>query len=440
MTTVHLSVAAAVDRPLINSSGGSRRYLVARLLAERAEAPARTERPTRNIALAIDASGSMSGARLRAAKRAALGLVQRLSPHDRVTLVSFASEVILHLDGVTPGTDNALRIGAEINAIETRGRTNLSEGWLCAVDRAAALAETDPRMTPRIILLSDGHANTGITSPDMLSRHASELRNRGVLTSTLGIGDGYDERLLRSLAEAGGGRFHDAELADEIDSVLLGELDDIDATAIEDVCLELTMPDGFTARLLGRGQGAPHHGRLCIPLGPLQDRIARRAVFQLVCPPSAPGTVHNFKVHARGLAVTDGTAVFAEAPEVALRSAPREELRHQERDREVATSAARAWHADIVSRVAAARQHDDSDEVARTIRHALVHFRRYAEDLPGGLELIEELELLAKRARRHLSPRLRKELALDAALYTEARQDHRGVAKDHWSVRIRRGE
>jgi Ca-activated chloride channel family protein len=277
MTRIALS--ATVDRPLFARAGGSYRYLVVRLEAQRADEATCSEPQPLNIALAIDASGSMSGDKLEAAKRAARGLVDRLTSSDRLTLVSFASETLVHLDAVAPDGDRHAQIAREIGALRTRGMTNLSEGWFAAVDRAAAVAERDPRMTARVILLSDGHANEGIICRDALSGHAGELRRRGVLSSALGIGDGYDEQLLRGIAEAGGGRLHDAEHAEDIETVLLGELDDIHAIAVEDVTLDLSLPDGFAARMLGKNDGAPRGGRLQFRIGALQDGIFRMCVL-----------------------------------------------------------------------------------------------------------------------------------------------------------------
>ena len=138
-----------------------------------------------NIALVIDASGSMSGGKLEAAKDAALGLAARLTARDRLTVVSFASDVQVHLDAVPVTPENADRIRAEVTRLRTRGMTCLSGGWFAGVECAARIAEEDPRMTPRVILLSDGHANEGVVDRGELREHAGELRLRGVLTSQL---------------------------------------------------------------------------------------------------------------------------------------------------------------------------------------------------------------------------------------------------------------
>jgi Ca-activated chloride channel homolog len=93
MTDVKFAAAAAFDRKLFWEGGDSVRHLVVRLRARMKDDRRPAERTPLNIALVIDASGSMGGGKLEAAKAAALGLAERLTERDRLTLVSFASDV-----------------------------------------------------------------------------------------------------------------------------------------------------------------------------------------------------------------------------------------------------------------------------------------------------------------------------------------------------------
>lgn len=125
MTDVNFAATATFDRKLFWKRGDSVRYLVARLSACRMVDRRPAEREPLNIALVIDASGSMRGGKLEAAKEAALGLSERLTEQDCLTLVSFSSDVQVHLDAVPVTRGNADRIRAEVSRLRTRGMTCL---------------------------------------------------------------------------------------------------------------------------------------------------------------------------------------------------------------------------------------------------------------------------------------------------------------------------
>ncbi|NCM97970.1 MAG: VWA domain-containing protein, partial [Rhodobacterales bacterium] len=165
----------------------------------------------------------------------------------------------------------------------TRGMTNLSGGWFAAADAAAEAAEHDASLTPRVVILSDGQANEGIADVEALAHHAGELRKRGVVTSTVGIGDGYDEALLAAIAENGGGRLHDAERTDEIGDVLLGEIGEAMAQLADGALLVLDLPAGVRAEPLGISGAEITAGQVSLPLGGLSAGLARTAVVRLIC-------------------------------------------------------------------------------------------------------------------------------------------------------------
>lgn len=440
MTDLNFTAAAAFDRKLFWEGGDSVRYLLARLKSHRKDDRRPADRAPLNIALVIDASGSMSGGKLEAAKEAALGLAERLTERDRLTVVSFASDVLVHLDGVAVTTDNAARIRSEISRLQTRGMTLLSGGWFAGVECAARIAEEDPRMTPRVIIVSDGHANEGIVDPEELREHAGELRMRGVLTSCLGIGDGYDEQLLRGIAESGGGRLHDAELTSEISSVLLGELDDIFGTVVEDAQIELTVPTSVRVEVLGRTGSESRDGRFLVPLGPVQNDIERVAVFKITCPRARQNDELAFELTASGRAVDDRSKLETDAVRVRLTAEDGAANKTQPRDIEIAAIVARTWSAHIVT--AAARMNRDGayEEAEKYIERELRHFCRYVEGLEQGREMIRELELLARRVGRQFSSRMRKEMVVQSSLAMESRVDRRGMGKAAWSARMERGD
>ena len=440
MNETSFTATTAFDRQLIWKRGGSVRYLVARLRAHSGDEGRSAERLPLNIALVIDASGSMAHGKLEAAKSAALGLSEHLTERDRLTLVSFASDVQIHLDAMPVSTANAARVRSELSRLSARGSTDLSAGWFAGVEHAERIVDECPQMTPRVIILSDGHANRGIHDPNELREHAHELRTRGTLTSTLGIGNGYDEQLLRGLAESGGGRLHDAELNSEISSVLLGELEDIFCTVVEDSLITLNVPNDAVAEVLGTVDHERCDNQLTVQLGPIQNDVDRVVVFKVTCPKHPKDEKLRFEVAASGREARTRTRVKTEAAPVSLVAAGGKVNNGQPRDAEIAETVAKAWNAHVVTAAARINRDGGFNEAEKFVRGELRYFRRYVDGLPSARELVRELELLAERVAFNLSSRMRKEMVLQSTISLSTRIDRRGPGKDRWSARMARGE
>lgn len=436
MNELNFTVTTGFDRTLFRDSGDSVRYLVARLNAAKNDDVSVARRPPLNIALVIDASGSMSFDKLAAAQMAAIGLVERLSSDDRISVVSFANDVVVHIDGMAAGPENLSQIRSEISNIRTRGMTFLSGGYFAGVECAASVFADEPTMTPRVLLLSDGHANRGLTEPNELFEHVDQLRQRGVLTSTLGIGNGYDEHLLRGMAEHGGGRLHDAELTEEITSVLHGELDDINLTVIEDAKLFLTFPDSVRVELLGTLPHAVQYNSAEVVLGPIQNGIERVVVFKVTCPRADFFSQQlDFTITASGQNVDTGESHSIGPNHVTLAAVSAAENSAQSRDDTLAAIVARIWSAHIIATAARFNRDEAYREAAEFAVEQLHHFDRYVRDLEGSRDKVRELRLLADRVGRRMSSRSTKEMYLHSSRVSSSRMDRRGE-KPSWSERL----
>ncbi len=163
--------------------------------------PVATRRPALNIALVIDRSGSMSGSKLRAAKAAAIYAVQQLTADDRVSVTIYDDEV----ETIVPSTLalDKISIMRSIERIESGGSTALHAGWVeGGVQVSRHLA---PKRLNRVLLLTDGQANAGETNADRIASDVHGLAKRGVTTSTMGLGNDYNEDLLEAIATSGDG-------------------------------------------------------------------------------------------------------------------------------------------------------------------------------------------------------------------------------------------
>ena len=162
MTNNSLTLTAGLDRTSAWEEGGSVRYLVAELAAEGATTP-RTDAPALNLALAIDVSGSMAGDKIDAARRAARAVAEALTERDRLSIIAFDSTAELLLDArAMDGAGRAAALTA-IAGLVDRGGTNLFDGWLLAAERVAVAMAASPQASHRVLLLSDGQTNEGVT-------------------------------------------------------------------------------------------------------------------------------------------------------------------------------------------------------------------------------------------------------------------------------------
>lgn len=196
------------------------------------EAPASSERVPLRVAVALDRSGSMAGDKLETVKRAARYLVERLGDEDAVALVAYDQDVTLVSSLARPDVH---ALGPAIDALQPGGMTNLSGGWLKGIEE---LGRRDDGVR-RVLLLTDGLANEGIVDPAQLIAIARSTADRGVTTTTIGVGDGFAEELLTDLADAGRGRGWFAESTEDIPAIFAQEFDDLVSIVAQNVSLEL---------------------------------------------------------------------------------------------------------------------------------------------------------------------------------------------------------
>lgn len=194
-----------------------------------------------DVALVIDRSGSMAGAPLENVKSAVIGLLRHLGPDDRIAVVAFDSKVEVILPLANHDITAAQRT---ISQLQTRGRTNLSGGWL----EGLRLLVTAPRegTVRRIITLTDGHANEGVIESARIAELVRGGRSQGVTSSFIGFDDGYDEVLLSTVADAGGGDDYWCDGPDKAAEVFLAEFGALSSVVAQNLVVTVSPADSVT--------------------------------------------------------------------------------------------------------------------------------------------------------------------------------------------------
>jgi len=178
------------------------------------------------------------------------------------------------------------------------------KGWLRGCEQVASrLVEHGVN---RCLLLTDGLANVGITDPDQLAAHAAELRARGVTTSTFGVGNDFDERLLQDLADAGGGHFYYIADAPQIRDAITSEVGETLEVVAREVTIEVTARDDIRIEPMSPYRATAHGNRTSVSLGDLGSEQAVEVVLRLSFPYGDTGRETGAIV-----ALTDADGVFA---------------------------------------------------------------------------------------------------------------------------------
>jgi Ca-activated chloride channel family protein len=201
------------------------------------------DRPV-NLSLVIDRSGSMLGQSIVDARDAAMQMVDRLRDGDRVSIVSYSDDVRVDVPSVVLDARSRDRVKDAIRRIGPNGWTNLSGGLVAG--QAEVRAHLDSDKVNRVILISDGLANRGVTAQPALNRIAREALQEGIVTTTLGLGANYNEDLMTAVADNGGGNYYFVQDSKEIAGVLTGEVTQMMATVARQVAMELTLPAGVS--------------------------------------------------------------------------------------------------------------------------------------------------------------------------------------------------
>lgn len=193
-----------------------------------------------NLSLVIDRSGSMQGEKMIRAREAAMFCVDQMLATDRLSVVTFDEhiEVLFPSEPVT----NKQAMKDLISRVTARGSTALHEAWV-----RGGLTVSERLLDHginRVLLITDGQANVGVTNTDEIVTQAMGLFQRGVSTSTIGIGADFNEDLLMPMAQSGGGNAWHVVEPDDMRRIFQIELEGLIAQFAHTVSLSLIPADG----------------------------------------------------------------------------------------------------------------------------------------------------------------------------------------------------
>lgn len=203
------------------------------------------------LVLVADVSGSMAqDGKLELLKQAMKTLVSQLGQDDSLALVKYSDLAQVVLEPTR--ASNKIAIYRAIDNLSTEGSTYAEAGLTLGYQLAEQMFQ--PGFNNRVILTSDGMANVGATTPEVMLSKVSSSKDKGIFLTTLGVGQGmYNDYLLEQLANQGNGNYLYVANQKDIQTTFIDQLNSQLQTIAKDAKVQLTFNPNTVSnyRLLG---------------------------------------------------------------------------------------------------------------------------------------------------------------------------------------------
>jgi Ca-activated chloride channel family protein len=287
-----------LGNPQLPSSGGE----VWLQVGLQARGVSNQERTPLNLTLVLDTSGSMgSPDKMPYLKQSLRVFLQSLHPDDWVGIVTYSDQarVLRHAQPVGDGS----WIAQTVDQLRPGGNTDLHDGLMAGFNEVDQ--NFDLRRNNRVILLTDGLANVGVTNPDQIAADAMTFSQRGIYLSTIGLGMDMNDPLLSKLARQGNGAYHFVDSASEMDKIFLQEAEGLVERVADDIRASIRPLQGVALVQVTGLEGSPPSQGAQVEMPAMGAGDSQVLMVRLKTPPSPVGIMPLAEI---GVSYTDSFA------------------------------------------------------------------------------------------------------------------------------------
>jgi len=225
-----------------------------------------------NLVLVIDKSGSMSDSdKMSRVKESLRTMLGKLRSEDIISIVTFDTNARVLYPASPIGDGQALR--RAIDCIEPNGSTNIHSGLMLGYAEAKKYFRKDA--TNRVILLTDGIANVGVTDPGRIAADSLECNSQGIDLSTIGVGLDLNNDLLRTLARSGRGLYHFISDYKDIDKVFVTEVQSLVSSVAKRVEVRIEYGSGLQVEKIFGYQPRYGNGTVSVTLDDMNNGLTQ---------------------------------------------------------------------------------------------------------------------------------------------------------------------
>lgn len=201
------------------------------------------------ISLVLDISGSMSSDhKFEDSIEAVIAMIEELNTGTEFALVTFSNEADVVIEPTIITSENKQKLIALVKKIKLAGGTNIESGLILGYK---TLAQFQKGLNSRLLLLTDGMSNVGITDPLALAEKAKVQFRDGARISTIGLGYEVDEKLLRTIAEKGQGAYYFAENSKVLKNLFRKDIESLMIPIIQNAQLKISANNAVIKRIYG---------------------------------------------------------------------------------------------------------------------------------------------------------------------------------------------